>query len=112
MTNILNYLFPLLMAATPPPADHHIKLTDNNFVAIRTQIDMDTVSKAQLEMAEIVSKRGNKDYVIYLVLDSPGGSIDAGLDLIESFKTIPKLETVTLFAASMASAIVEALPGK
>lgn len=99
------------MAATPQPASHII-LNDSNFVAIRNEINYETVTKAQLEMAEQVSKRGNKSYVIYLVLDSPGGSISAGMDLIESFQTIPRLETVTLFAASMASAIVEALPGK
>lgn len=99
------------MASTPPPSSHII-LNDYNFVAIRTEINFETVSRAQIEMAELVSRRGNKSYVIYLVLDSPGGSITSGLDLIESFQTIPRLETITLFAASMASAIVEALPGQ
>jgi ATP-dependent protease ClpP protease subunit len=89
-----------------------IKLTADNHVLIRTEIDDTSVSKAQVELASKVLKRGFRSYKIYLVLDSPGGSIDSGLSFIEFAKTIPNLETVTLFAASMASAIVEALPGK
>lgn len=90
----------------------NIELTPENTVSIRTEIDYNSVSEAQLELMKIVAKRGSASYPIYLVLDSPGGSIDAGLNFIETAKTVPNLHTVTLFAASMASAIVEALPGK
>lgn len=90
----------------------NIELTDSNFVLIRNEINDQTVSKAQVELSKKVVQRGLKNYTIYLVLDSPGGSISSGLDFIEFAKTIPNLETVTLFAASMASAIVEALPGR
>lgn len=90
----------------------NIELTESNFVLIRNEIGENSVSKAQIELSKKVVQRGMKNYTIYLVLDSPGGSITSGLDFIEFAKTIPNLETVTLFAASMASAIVEALPGK
>ena len=89
----------------------NIHLTKDNHVLIRTDISYESVAKAQYEVAKLVEKRGTKDYTIYLVLDSPGGSIDAGLSLIEDLKTVKNLETITLFAASMASAMVEALPG-
>ena len=59
----------------------------------------------------MISRRG-RSYPIYLVINSPGGSVYAGLRFIEFAKTVKNLETVTIFAASMASAIVEALPGK
>lgn len=55
-------------------------------------------------------RRGRK-YPIYLIVNSPGGSVYAGMRFISFAKTIDNLETVTIFAASMASAIVEALPG-
>ncbi len=89
-----------------------IELTPENTIVLRNEINDKTVSKLQEELAQKVVQRGLKGYTLYLVLDSPGGSIDAGLNFIEFAKTIPNLETVTLFAASMASAIVEALPGK
>lgn len=103
---IMAFLFPVFTQAG------NITLTPENHVLIRNEINDDTVTKAQTEMSQILEKRGRRSYTIYLVLDSPGGSIDAGLNLIESFKTVKNLETITLFAASMASAVVEALPGK
>lgn len=89
-----------------------INLTPENTVTIRTEIDYESVGEAQLELMKLVAKRGKGSYPIYLVIDSPGGSIDAGNSFIEFAKTIPNVETVTLFAASMASAIVQQLPGK
>lgn len=90
----------------------NIELTVDNHVSLRNEVTNESVSKLQLELSKKVLKRGLKTYPIYLVLDSPGGSISAGLDFIEFAKNIPNIETVTLFSASMASAIVEALPGK
>lgn len=90
----------------------NIELTPSNSITLRNEINDNTISKLQEELAMKVVARGMKTYTIYLVLDSPGGSIDSGLNFIEFAKTVPNLETVTLFAASMASAIVEALPGK
>ncbi len=90
----------------------NIELTPDNMVVFRNEVSDDSVSKTQLDLAKKVAKRGTKTYTIYLVLDTPGGSISAGLNFIEFAKTVPNLETITLFAASMGSAIVEALPGK
>lgn len=89
-----------------------ITLTPDNTVTIRTEISYGSTSEAALELMKLVAKRGTKSYPIYLVLDSPGGSIDAGNDFVEFVKTVPNVHTVTLFAASMASAIVQQLPGK
>ena len=99
-------LFPVLASAA------NIVLSPINHVLLRNEVSDDSVTKLQKEVFTLIQKRGHQTYTIYLVLDSPGGSIDAGLNLIESLKPVNNIETITLFAASMASGIVEALPGK
>lgn len=89
-----------------------IELNTDNSMVIRGEINYESVDKAQKELAALAQKRGNKNYTIYISLDSPGGSIDAGLSFIEFAKQIPNVKTLTVFAASMASGIVEALPGE
>lgn len=93
-------------------AESKIILEPHNTVVIRGPIDDSSMSKAQIQLTTLVIKRGLKDYPIYLVLDSPGGSISDGQDFIEFASTIKNLKTITMFAASMASAIVQALPGE
>jgi ATP-dependent protease ClpP protease subunit len=89
-----------------------VDLTPENSVLIRGEISDESVEQAMSSLRSAVTKRGPLDYTIYLVLDSPGGSIDAGNAFIEYAKSINNLKTVTFFAASMASAIVQALPGE
>lgn len=89
-----------------------IALTTANTVVYRGVVTDDSVLQVQLDLAAKVKRRGLKSYPIYLVMDSPGGSIDAGLAFIEYAKNIPNLKTISLFSASMASAIAEALPGE
>jgi ATP-dependent protease ClpP protease subunit len=88
-----------------------VLLTTANTVSIRSQIDDESVTKAQIELARAIRERGAAPYPIYLVLDSPGGSIVAGEDFIQLAKQYSNVHTVSIFAASMASAIVQALPG-
>ena len=47
---------------------------------------------------------------IYLVMDSPGGDVGAGLAFIKFLETQSNISTITINAASMASGIVESLP--
>lgn len=92
--------------------NERITLDVSNTVVLRGPIDDTTAQACQFNLFMAAMKRGNSNRPLYLVLDSPGGSIDAGLALIEFAKTIPNLHTITLFGASMASAIVEHLPGE
>ncbi len=89
-----------------------ILLTTTNTVVFRGVIDDSSVLNMQLKLFRLVAIRGAKDYPLYLVLDSPGGSIDAGLQFIEYAKVIRNLKTISIFAASMASGIAEGLPGE
>lgn len=89
-----------------------LQLNTNNTVVIRGTIDFESTTMAQLRLAELVAIRGNKQYIIYVVLDSPGGIIETGEDFIQFAKRVPNVETISIFAASMAAAITEAMPGK
>jgi ATP-dependent protease ClpP protease subunit len=89
-----------------------IVLSTKNTVTIRGAIESGSITIAQLQLVDLVIARGSNNYPIYLVLDSPGGSIEDGLAFIDFAKTIKNLKTITFFAASMASAIVQHLPGE
>lgn len=89
-----------------------VQLNSNNTVVLRGPIEESSVLKTQLRLAKVVTIRGFKSYPIYLVLDSPGGSLDSGNQLIEFAKIIPNLRTITIFGASMAAITAELLPGE
>ena len=89
-----------------------INLTTRNTVTFRGVVNETSVTHAQRNLIEAVRKRKGGTYPIYLVMDSPGGSIGAGNSFVEFAKGIDNLHTISIFAASMASAIVEHLPGK
>ena len=94
-------------------ATKEIQLTEDNTVIIRGPISEESTTSAILDVYKLVWKRTLfSNEPIYLVLDSPGGSVVDGSDLIESLKTIPNLKTITLFGASMAHAIAQGLPGE
>jgi ATP-dependent protease ClpP protease subunit len=88
-----------------------VNLGTANTVTLRGEVNDDSAQTAAIELMTLNAIRGNATYPIYLVLDTPGGSIDAGESLIEVAKTIRNLKTISIFAASMGSAIAEALPG-
>lgn len=86
-------------------------LTPENTVNIRGEVTEQSVNEWQNKLFKLSQKRGDSNYPIYLVLDTPGGDVIAGLHFIEFASTVPNVETVTLHAASMGSGIVEHLPG-
>lgn len=87
-------------------------LTPNNHCSIEEQVTNESMQKAKFCLADKAAQRATRHYPLYLVLNSGGGSIYAGIRFISFAKTIKNLHTVTIYAASMASGIVEALPGK
>lgn len=88
----------------------NIVLTNNNFINLRSVIDKASIDKALVDLARInkLNPTGEK----YIVVESPGGYIAEGYRFIKVASKYKNLHTITIYAASMASAIVQALPGK
>lgn len=76
-------------------------LSDKTTVSLNTPITEDSVKDIQVELMEKSQKLGGSTPII-LVLNSPGGSIDAGFKLIETARGLKQsVDTLSLFSASM-----------
>lgn len=108
-------LFTSVSVSAAPSADamnskpQIITLNKRNTLVLRGVVTDQSVAKLQIEMLEMSAKLKPAD-TIYLVMDTPGGSVSAGLQLIDFAKALPqKVKTITLFAASMGFQIVQNL---
>lgn len=115
----LMLLLTLLISTACLSAPSEIVMRTHNTVFIRTAITEATVDQAINELYLAVetrkrmvkSKQSSSLYPIFLVLESPGGSVFAGERFIKYAKHIKNLHTLTLYSASMAHTIVQSLPG-
>jgi ATP-dependent Clp protease protease subunit len=88
-----------------------VVLKESNTVYLLDTVTGETVTKVMLGIQKLNLDKTEEP--IYLVLNTPGGSIFDGVDLIRFAKTSRrKIHTVTIFAASMGFQIVQALPGR
>lgn len=84
-------------------------LSDKNTVNLRVPVTEESVKNLQILLMEKSNKLG-RNVPIILVLNSPGGSIEAGKRLIETAKGLPQsINTLSLFSASMSFQISQAL---
>lgn len=86
-----------------------IVLTSDNTIVLSTAFTGSSVSEL-IEKARKMDANLGSNYPMYLFLNTPGGSIQAGLELIEFMKGLNRpVHTVTLFAASMGWQLVQHL---
>lgn len=92
-----------------PQTKEVLVLEKKNTLVLDDVVTDKTVSRLQVQLMKMVNELDSNE-PIYLVLNTPGGSIDAGTKLIESFKAQSNpIHTVTIFAASMGFIIAETL---
>lgn len=86
-----------------------ILLTERNSVIFNQAFTSDYVAKKQLEVISKNNLIPRKD-PIYIVLDTPGGSVTAGLAFIDTVRSLKRpVHTITIFAASMGYQVVQEL---
>lgn len=92
---------PQLASSQRPLTVTEVTLSQNNMVLFRSDYNMVACAKAQRELIQ-KSRNLPAGQPIYLVLDTPGGSIDAGNQLIATAQNLGRpVHTITIFAASM-----------
>lgn len=86
-----------------------IKLTSDNTVSLSTSFSSSSISTLKQDLLKLDANL-KSGYPIYLVLNTPGGSVQAGLELYEFVNGLNRpVHTVTLFAASMGFQTVQNL---
>lgn len=87
----------------------NIQLSKSNLLVFRGQVDGLSVGKAQNALLEM-HKNLPKGKPIYMVLDTPGGDIVAGNQLIDTAHSLGRpVHSITIFAASMGFAFAQRL---
>lgn len=88
-----------------------ITLDVSNTILIRGRIDQQSIDLALQDLVRVNKNRTDTKTPIYIVLDSPGGSVLAGNKFINFANTIENVHTICLSCASMAHAIVQGVEG-
>lgn len=98
--------FSLVLASTLTMAKEKIiTLSDKNTVTLNERVSSTTVALVQNKLSELADKTSDD---LYLILYTPGGSVTAGMQLIDHIKSLKnKVHTITIFAASMGYQIVQ-----
>jgi ATP-dependent Clp protease protease subunit len=87
-----------------------IVLSKNNIIVLNTEVNGESVSSVISQARALQTASFQKDKPLYLFLNTPGGDIQTGLELIEALKGMKRpTNTVILFAASMGFQIAQNL---
>lgn len=91
-------------------SQEEILLTPENTVNIVGNIDYNSMHQAEKDILDLREKHPND--IIYLVMKSGGGDVPSGMDFQRFLDSQSNIKTITIFAASMASGIVESNKGE
>ena len=100
----------ILLLAIPAHSEI-INLKAENTIVLDDEVTSKNVTKAMAAIQKMNATESKEP--INLVLNTPGGSVLAGIEFIRYAKTSRRpIQTITLYAASMGFQIVQGLPGK
>jgi len=111
-------LVPLAALSKDNKNSDTINLTSDNLIVLNSEVDGESTTQVLAKATELdkkLSGRFGNDHKtpIYLYLNSPGGSIQSGLEMIEGLNGLGRpIITITAFSASMAFQIVQGMPGE
>lgn len=109
MLSVLTALTMMLAVPAQAKGLPVLKLTKDNTAVLFGVVDSTSVSDVMQQIQKLDSSL-KSGYAINLVLYTPGGSIQDGLELIEYLKSVNRpINTVTVFAASMGFQIAQNL---
>lgn len=96
-------------SSMPSSADNKaVVLSKDNTIVLNSEVNGENTAKVISKAKELDNTKGRAP--LYLVMNSPGGSIQSGLEMIEALRGLDhKINTITIFSASMAFQIVENL---
>jgi len=104
----MKFLLAAILAFSFSVQAETIVLSDQNTLSLNGPVDGHSMTRLMTNLQEL-NKIDTKE-PIYLLVNSPGGSIYDGFDFIRFAKTSKRpINTVTVFAASMGFQIVESL---
>jgi ATP-dependent Clp protease protease subunit len=87
-----------------------ITLTSENTVSLFGPVDRESIGQVMHELNRL-SQTGKAGEPIYLILNTPGGSVMSGLELINFMNTLRRpVHSVAIFAASMGFHILQNSP--
>jgi ATP-dependent Clp protease, protease subunit len=99
--------FPAMAQKTPT-----VNLTTDNTIVLNGPVNDASVRKVQMD-AKRLDASLDSNYPLFLILNTPGGSIQSGLELIEFLQSLNRpVHTITIFSASMGWQIAQHLNGR
>jgi ATP-dependent Clp protease protease subunit len=111
---LVSIIAPNVLASKENNDPNVIILSRDNLLSLSSEVNGDSVSAVISKAKELDTKFykrwKSEKKPLYLFLNTPGGSIQSGLELIEALQGIGRqVNTVTLFAASMGFQIAQGL---
>ena len=104
----MKFILTLLLLVSSTVFGETITLTKENSINFNSAFTPDFVAKKQLEAMNKCNENEGSD--IYIVLYTPGGSVNAGKLLYDTLHALPcNFHTITIFAASMGYQTVQNL---
>lgn len=101
-------LFMANTSASTVASGDNIVLNENNIATLNDEVSGQSVGEV-ISGIRGLTKKDSKE-PLYLFLDTPGGSVQSGLELIEATRGVNReIKTITLFAASMGFQIAQNL---